>query len=57
MCYAIRLPALIRPNSDVGMASRMGDFVNVKAPPPSGIIPPGPPPGWLNGRLNAVVPP
>ena len=57
MCYAIRFPALIRPNSEVGMASRMGDFVNVKAPPPSGIIPPGPPPGWLNGRLNAVVPP
>lgn len=46
------LCVLIRPNSVVGMASRIGDFVNMKAPLPSGILPPGPPPGGSNGRMR-----
>ena len=52
MCCAILLPAP-RPNAVVSIASKMGDFVNEKAPPPPGILPP---PGGLNGTLSGVVP-
>ena len=52
ICWQIVLPAP-RPIAVVIIASGMGEFVNVKVPPP-GVLPPGPP-GGLMGTLSAVV--
>ena len=46
----IFLPAP-RPIAVVIIASRMGEFVKVKAPPRPGVVLPAPPPGGLDGKV------